>query len=320
MTDRRIFAVTAASGHVGGYAARALLEQGHVVRAMGRHMGRLQGLVDSGAEPWIGDLHDASYVEKAVTGVDGALLIVPPHPAAVDFQAYQNEIAAVFAAAAPRSGLKQAVFISVLGASDDRAGGLIAGHADIERHLNGVPGLNVVHLRPSGFMEFFYYLLKPLREEGVLRSPIGPHANLELVAARDVGRSAAAILVEGHIRNVGFFDLPAIRSVTLSEVARLIGQGLGRPVTVEQYTHEEDIRDLMAAGTGKTFATMLNETWAMMNAMGEMPPLDVRPVTAATYSIEDFVKNDLVPAILSSRPISDFSTATRPRPAELEAA
>jgi len=33
----KTFAVTAASGHVGGYAARDLLAAGHRVRVMGRH-------------------------------------------------------------------------------------------------------------------------------------------------------------------------------------------------------------------------------------------------------------------------------------------
>jgi uncharacterized protein YbjT (DUF2867 family) len=71
-------------------------------------------------------------VESTFTGVDGALLIVPPHPAAPDFPHYQRHLAETYASAATASGLRHAVSVSVLGATDNRAGGLIEGHAAIE--------------------------------------------------------------------------------------------------------------------------------------------------------------------------------------------
>jgi uncharacterized protein YbjT (DUF2867 family) len=80
-------------------------------RALGRDVSRSRSFELAGAEILIGDLTDESYVERAFSGVDGALLIVTPHPAAADFLGYQNEVAAIFARAAIKSGLSHAVTI-----------------------------------------------------------------------------------------------------------------------------------------------------------------------------------------------------------------
>jgi len=50
----------------------------------------------------------------------------------------------------------------------------------------------------------------------------------------------------------------------------------------------------------------------MATAMGELPPGEPQPLTTAQYGIEGFIRDELVPAIRSSRPVSDYSTATRP--------
>ncbi|WP_433236455.1 SDR family oxidoreductase [Actinomadura nitritigenes] len=309
----RTYAVTAATGHVGGHAARALLRAGHKVRVMGREAERLKQLEAVGAEIVVGDLADRVHLEEAFTGVDGALLIVPPFPAASDFVQYQIDIAAGYAAATTASGLRHAVSVSVLGANDSRAGALIEGHANIEAELNKAPGLNLVHLQPTSFFEILYYYLQPLRDERVLRTPLGTDARLQLVAARDVGEVGANLLGELQFRGISTFPLHPLRTISLREIAGLLTEYHGQEFTVEQISAQADIEDLTAAGTGLSFATLLNETWALATAMGEMPQTDPLPQTAAQYRIEDFVRDELVPAIDADRPIADYSTATRPR-------
>jgi uncharacterized protein YbjT (DUF2867 family) len=170
-----------------------------------------------------------------------------------------------------------------------------------------------VHLHACSFFEILYYFLQPLRDDAVLRTPLGPNTNLEMVSARDVGENAARILDTLHFRGVSILDLHAIRSVKLTEVAELLGKELGYPIRVEQSTADADIKDLMSAGTGQTFATLINETWAMATAMGEVPTSKSRPPTMAQYAIETFVRENLAPAVRSAESIFDYSTAIRPR-------
>ncbi|MBF5001529.1 NAD(P)H-binding protein [Nocardia sp. BSTN01] len=305
--------MTAATGHVGGHTVRELLRSGHKVRAMGRDHVRLKELEAAGADLFIGDLHDEEYLERAFTGVHGAMLIVPPHPAATDFLQYQIDIARGYATAARKARLRHVVVVSVMGANDNRAGGLIEGHANVEAQLNAVSGLNITHLHPTSFFEILYYFLEPLREEAILRTPLGPDAQLGLVAARDVGIAGAEILSGLQFRGISSFALPPVRKITLREVSGLISAYIGRRISVEQISAEADIEDLIAAGTGRSFATLLNETWALTTVMGQMPPTDPAPSTTARYRIEDFIRDELVPAVLDTGPISDYSTAIRPR-------
>ncbi|WP_433329085.1 SDR family oxidoreductase [Spirillospora sp. CA-294931] len=313
MDNARTYAVTAATGHVGGYAARELLRAGHHVRAMGRDPERLKELEAAGAEVLVGDLADRGYVEKAFADADGALLIVPPNPAAPDFPRYQRGIAGVYASAAAQAGLTHAAFISTQGADDDRVGGLIAGHATIESIFNQVPGLNAVHVQPPSFFEILYYFLTPMRERGVLSSPLGTDVALQMVSARDVAAVAVDLLKDLHFRGISTAPVPPIRPVTMREIAALISEHLDSPLGVEQVSAEDDIADLMAAGTGRSFATLLNQTWAIATAFGEEPREGPPPANQAAYRIEDFIRDELVPAVRSSRPIFDYSTATRPR-------
>ena len=199
------------------------------------------------------------------------------------------------------------------GQDDNPAGALVEAHANIEGELNRAPGLNLVHVQQSSFFEILYYFLQPLRDSRVLRTPLGPDARLQLVAARDVGGAAAKLLGGLQFRGISTFPVHPLRSITLREIAGLLSAHHRQEFKVEQVTAEADIEDLMAAGTGRSFATLLNETWALATAMGEIPSTEPQPATTAEYRIEDFIRDELAPAILDDRPISDYSTAIRPR-------
>jgi hypothetical protein len=176
---RARIAVTAATGHVGSAAVRELLRAGHQVRAMGRDARRLQELEEAGAQPYVGDLADRGYVESTFTGVDGALLIVPPHPAAPGFPQYQRHLAETYASAATAGGRRCS--LGQRPRSNRQPGWRADRRPRCYRTLNQAAGLNLVYLHPSSFFEILYYFLQPLRDDHVLRTPLGPDARLQLV-------------------------------------------------------------------------------------------------------------------------------------------
>ncbi|WP_280397978.1 hypothetical protein [Nocardia carnea] len=173
--------------------------------------------------------------------------------------------------------------------------------------------MNLVHLQPPSYFEIFYYFLQPLRNERVLRTPLGTDTALQLVAARDVAATAAQLLGDLRFRGTSIFPVHPIRAITLREIGDLLTENLGEQVEVEQISAEADIDELISAGTGRSFATLLNETWALATATGRAPQTGPRPATAAEYRIEDFIRDELVPAIRNDLPITDYSAAIRPR-------
>jgi 2-alkyl-3-oxoalkanoate reductase len=62
--------VTGGSGFLGQHLARALLDQGHQVRLMGRDMAPARGLIAAGAQPIVADLRDQPAVIAACAGAD----------------------------------------------------------------------------------------------------------------------------------------------------------------------------------------------------------------------------------------------------------
>jgi nucleoside-diphosphate-sugar epimerase len=62
--------ITGGSGFLGQHLARALLDQGHQVRLMGREMESARGLIDAGAQPIVADLRDRAATIAACAGAD----------------------------------------------------------------------------------------------------------------------------------------------------------------------------------------------------------------------------------------------------------
>ena len=71
MNHREIYLVTGASGFVGGYMVRHLLDQGIRVRAMVRDENNVQDLKRLGIEVVVAELRDSDSLARAVAGVRG---------------------------------------------------------------------------------------------------------------------------------------------------------------------------------------------------------------------------------------------------------
>jgi nucleoside-diphosphate-sugar epimerase len=62
--------ITGGSGFLGQHLARALLDQGHQVRLMGREMESARGLIDAGAQPIVADLRERAATIAACASAE----------------------------------------------------------------------------------------------------------------------------------------------------------------------------------------------------------------------------------------------------------
>ena len=170
-----IYAITGATGNIGRRIAESLLAKGKEVRVIGRNAERLQALVDKGAQPFVGDLEDSQFLTKAFSGAGAAYLMIPPHFQAEDFRAYQNRVGESIAKALKNSSIKYALNLSSLGAHLPERTGPILGLYDQEQRLNQIPGVHMVHLRPTYFMENLFHNLDLIKHQGINGSPLIPN-------------------------------------------------------------------------------------------------------------------------------------------------
>ncbi|HEX4977168.1 MAG TPA: NAD(P)H-binding protein [Nocardioides sp.] len=144
MADRGLTVlVTGASGFVGSHLARALVEEGHDVRAMTRRPEEYDGP----GHPVAGDMSDPDSLVAALDGVDAAYYLVHSL-ASQDFEKQDAEAARAFAVAAARTGVKQIVYLGGLGAEDGELSPHLRSRRQVEGLLAGT-GVPVTVLRAA---------------------------------------------------------------------------------------------------------------------------------------------------------------------------
>jgi dihydroflavonol-4-reductase len=117
------YAITGATGFVGGALARQLREDGHEVVALVRDPTRAAALVDLGVEPLPGDLDDVAALDGLCTGVDGLFHVAgwyrlgqrdPSVGDRVNVVGTRNVLEAAL-----RNGVRRVVYTSTLAVNSD---------------------------------------------------------------------------------------------------------------------------------------------------------------------------------------------------------
>lgn len=252
--------ITGATGHIGGVAADILLAKGEKVRVIGRNAARLQHFVDRGAEAAVGDLGDAEFVTRAFAGATAVFTMIPPDYAARDFRGYQNLIGQSIAAAVKESGVRHVVNLSSQHADLDRGTGPILGLRDQEERLNRLDGVNVLHLRPTYFMENLLMNIPLINQKGIAGSAMRGDVRFGMIATRDIAAYLAGRLVQRDFTGKMVQDLLGQRDLSLGEAIAVIGRKIGIPnLKYVQFSYDDAARGMAEAGLGEDFGRVIIE-------------------------------------------------------------
>lgn len=128
------------------------------------------------------DFEDEECYESAFEGIDRLFLLRPPHIADI------NKVFRPMLLQAKKSGIKQIVFLSVLGADKNS----IIPHAKIEKLISELC-FEYIFVRPSYFMQNLITTLKDDVSSGCIMLPSG-NAKFNWVDVYDIGEVAAYLL------------------------------------------------------------------------------------------------------------------------------
>ncbi|MBT3923615.1 MAG: NmrA family NAD(P)-binding protein [Nitrospina sp.] len=215
--------VTAATGKTGSHVVEQLIEKGYPVRAqVRRHSEKSELLESMGAEVVVGDYFDRQFLHTAMRGIKRAYFCYPPADRLLE--AITN-----FAVVAKEVGLEFMVNMSQIIARHGHPSRLTNQHWLGERVLEWA-GIGTAHIRPTLFAEMFLMLnAEGIASQGKIFLPYGKGSHAP-VAAQDIARVVVGILTnpESHVGKA--YTVTGEKALSQNEIARIIGDVLGKPV------------------------------------------------------------------------------------------
>ncbi|WP_445682362.1 NmrA family NAD(P)-binding protein [Radicibacter daui] len=232
-----MYAITGVTGKVGGEVARTLLAAGKPVRAILRDETKGPAWAALGCETTLASMEDKTSLIRAFTGAEAVFVMVPPlfdpEPGFPEARRLAAALSEALAAARPH----KVVYLSTIGA-DAGEENLLSQHTLLEAAL-AKTGIPTTFLRPGWFMENAAWDVAPARETGILHSFLTPlDKAFPMVATRDVGRVAAALLQQGWQGN-RVVELEGPQRVSPNDMAVTLAGALGRPVRAEALPHNQ---------------------------------------------------------------------------------
>jgi uncharacterized protein YbjT (DUF2867 family) len=285
--------ITGASGNIGNKLAAHLLSRGEEVRCVARRTDKLKDLADRRAEIAPCSLEDTTALTDAFSGTDRAFAMIPPSYCAPDFRAYQNVIGASIAEAVRKSEVKYVVNLSSQGAQLSDKTGLIKGLHDQEERLNKLSGVNVLHVRPTYFMENLLANVDMIKRLNIMGSALRGDLKFPMIATKDIAGFIAERLVRKDISGMAVKDLLGQRDISMDEAAAVIGKKIDRPgLKYVQFSYEDTEKALLGMGFSDDVARLFREVSKAINERLIMGTSRTKANTTET-SLEEFAENFL---------------------------
>jgi uncharacterized protein YbjT (DUF2867 family) len=251
-----MYTVAGVTGNTGKVVLETLLARGAPVRAIVRNESKAGSL--RGAEVVAADLSDREALTRALRGVKGAYLLLPPRWDVADPVAYNRGIAETLREAVREAQVPHVVLLSSVGAQHPDGTGPIQMLHHAEARLGDVTALTA--LRPGYFLENWGSVLGAARSDGVLPTFIAPDQPVPMISTVDIGRKAAELLLAGP-RGAQVVELSGPSETTPAQVAAALSSLLGRTVTPAPYPPEAAAGALVAAGVPKPWAELYQQMY-----------------------------------------------------------
>lgn len=296
--------IVGATGNIGSVIARKLLASGTRVKAVSRSLDRLAPLIELGAEPAVVEsILDENAMATALQGARAVYSMVPPTSTNTSYA----DAGRVLAQAVSKAKVSYVVNLSALGAHDPRARGHIADYVVLEKALDQVDGLHVLHLRPSFFMTSFNSWINLILSEGQVSGLFRGDLPIPRIASRDIAAVASEALMRLDFRGKSARELHGQRDLSMDEAAKVIGTAIGNSsLRYVQRSSQEWLEALMARRISRTSAQKMVDMYLGWND-GTIRGLEKRSAENTTpTTFETFVAEEFVPRFVEVQQVASM--------------
>jgi uncharacterized protein YbjT (DUF2867 family) len=258
------YIITGSLGHVSKPLAEKLLAAGHTVTVISRSSATEAAIEALGATAAIGSVEDADFLSRTFRNADAVYTMVPPNFGATDWKKYIAGIGENHASAIRRSGVTRVVNLSSIGAHMPDGCGPVSGLYFVEKTLNSLDGVHVLHLRPGFFYTNFLSSIGMIKSTGVIGGNYGKGTKLVLAHPADVAGAAAEAMQKLSFSGKSISYIASDEKTT-DEIASILGKAIGKPGLqwVDQ-NDEETLSSMLQSGIPGEIARNFTEMGAAM--------------------------------------------------------
>jgi uncharacterized protein YbjT (DUF2867 family) len=243
-----------------------------------------------------GSIDDPAFARRALEGAGAAFVLVPPY-FGPGIRAWQDRTARTLGDALEEAKVPYALTLSSIGADLPSGNGPIAGLHVLEQRLDRIRGLAPLHLRPGYFFENHLGAIGMIKGMGALGGALRADLKMAQIAARDIGEAAARRLLALDWTARTVQELQGQRDLTMSEVAAVLGQAIGKPdLRYVPFPYADAEKGMVAAGLPQEMAALYAE---MSKGFNEGHLRATQPRSAATTtptSLEKWAAERFAPA------------------------
>ena len=288
--------ILGATGHVGGKIADTLIKKGEKVRLVARTAERLRPFVSKQAQALAGDALDVEFLVKAFKDTDSVFTFIPPNLKTVKFVSYADKIGESIARALEIARVNFVVNLSSIGAELPEGTGPIVGLNHMEKRLNGVKGLNVLHIRAGFFMENLMSNIDLIRSKGINGGAGRGDLKLPMIATKDIAAYASEYLVKRDFTGSSVRYLLGQRDLSTIEATETIGRKINKPdLAYVMFPYDEAEKGMVAAGLSPDMSRLYVEMSRAFNE-GRIKPEKRTTEKTTLTSFETFCDEVFVPA------------------------
>lgn len=228
--------LTGSISNVGKPLTIELINQGHAVTVITSKAERKHDIEALGAIAAIGSMFDVNFLTDTFSGADIVYLMetldavgndmMDPH---IDFIGGISEIGDNYKTAIERSGVRQIVHLSSIGAHTDKGNGFLIFHHNVEKILGQLPeSVAIKFMRPVGFYTNLFAFAHIIKTKGaIISNNYSGDRKEPWVSPLDI---AAVIAEEMNTPfNGRIVRYIASDEVSPNEVATALGEAIGQP-------------------------------------------------------------------------------------------